>query len=348
MSSELSANYLGLQLDSPVIVGSCPLTMSPESVRQFVLAGAGAIVLPSILQEQIVHQQLQASDPMAAIEQSGYQPQQDKYNGGVDCYLKTLELLKQRESVPIIASINGGASGKWLDFAKQIESSGADALELNWQPIITNPDEPAAEVESKLCDIVHKLCASVTIPVAVKLNQRFTNLAAIAHQMKTCGAKGLVLFTHVPHWDVSIDRMHWTIRWELSPTDSLGSILEGIVRARTNGLGMSIAASGGVRTGEDAIKSMIAGADVVMVTSEIYREGPDAIRKISTAIARFLDTSRFDSLQSFLKARPKVELGPERLMRLEYVDPLSRSNHYFDPTPVADINRGDSFGHLKT
>jgi dihydroorotate dehydrogenase (fumarate) len=346
MTTELSAHYLGLELSTPVIVGSCPLTISPESVRQFSNAGAGAIVLPSMLQEQIVHWQLKATHPTAAVQFSGYQPQQDKYNGGAEAYLQTIANLKQRESVPIIASINGGAAGNWLDYAKLIEASGADALELNWQPIIADPDDPALHIEQRLCELVRNLVESVTIPVAVKLNQRFTNLASIAHQLHEAGAKGLVLFTHVPHWDVSIDRMHWTIRWELSPVDSLGGILEGIVRTRTGGLGISIAASGGVRSAEDAIKSMIAGADIVMVTSEIYRGGPDVIRKIIEGISQYLDTSHFGSLQAFQQARPEVQLSPERLMRMDYVDPLTRSDHYYDPTPLATKQTGDGFGHL--
>jgi dihydroorotate dehydrogenase (fumarate) len=249
--------------------------------------------------------------------------------------------LKRREPVPIIASINGGSDGQWLDYVKRIEKSGADALELNWQPIITDPNESAAEIEKRLCDTVRTICAMVTIPVAVKLNQRFTNLASISHQLKDAGAKGLILFTHVPHWDICIDRMHWTIRWELSPIDSLGGTLEGIIHARTNGLGLSIAASGGVRTAEDAIKSMIAGADVVMLTSEVYREGPAAIRKVVEGIYRYLRTSSHHSLQSFQQARPEVKLSDQRIMRLEYVDPLTRSEYYYDPMSIADAEHGE-------
>lgn len=348
MTNALSTKYLGIELSSPVVVGSCPLTTAPEAVRQFVGAGAGAIVLPSMLQEQIVHWQTRSDDPLTALTNSGYQPQQDKYNGGVENYLATIAELKRLEAIPIIASINGGSAGPWLEYAKQIEASGADALELNWQPVIANPDESAAEVEQQLCDIVRTLSASVKIPIAVKLNQRFTNLASIAHQLVDAGAKGLIVFAHLPHWDVSIDRLHWTIRWELSPIDSLGSILEGIVRARTGGLGISIAASGGVRRSEDALKAMIAGADVVMVTSEIYRVGPDAIRMIVEGINRYLDASKFNSLQSFQQGRPPVPLSPEHLMRMEYVDPLTRSNHYYDPSPVATTQTGDAFGHPRS
>lgn len=348
MNSQLTTTYLGIELNSPVIVGACPFTIQPETVRQLVCAGAGAIVLPSMLQEQIVHAELKKTDALAAISRSGYQPQQDKYNGGAEGYLTTIRELKKQEPIPVFASLNGASVGGWMDYAKLIEESGADGLELNWQPIVMHPDESAEQVEQHLIDMVRQLRASVSIPIAVKLNQRFTNLAAIAHKLKSAGADGLILFTHMPAWDVSIDRMHWTIRWELSPVDSLGGILEGIVRTRAGGLELSIAASGGVRTAEDALKTMIAGADVVMITSEIYREGPDAVRRIVDGLSRFLDTSHYRSLREFQQARPAIELGPERLMRLEYVDPLTSSDHYVDPNPIVSSQSGDPFGHMSS
>lgn len=345
MSSELTTIYLGMELNSPVIVGACPLTIQPEQVRQFAIAGAGAITLPSIMQEQIVHAKLKDHDPDAAISQSGYQPQQDKYNGGVDSYLETIRTLKTRETIPIYASINAARSGEWIEYAEAIQSSGADALELNWPPIITHPQQSADEVESYLVEMVRNLCDRVSIPVAVKLNQRFTNLSSIAHKLQNAGADGLVVFSHLPEWDVSVDRLHWTIRWELSPIQSFGQVLEGVVRCRVGGLDVSLAASGGVRTGEDAVKAMIAGASAVMVTSEVYREGPDVIRKIIEGISHFLDASHFDSLIAFQQACPTPEVGPERLMRLEYVDPLTRSTHYYDPAPQTAVDTGDSYGH---
>tara|TARA_R110002111_G_scaffold253078_1_gene318190 strand:- start:14 stop:1057 length:1044 start_codon:yes stop_codon:yes gene_type:complete len=347
MVAELKTQYLGMELNSPVIIGSCPLTIEPELVRQFADAGAGAIVLPSIMQEQIIHAQMLPLDPIGAVESSGYQPQQDKYNGGTEGLLATIRNLKSTQALPIIASINATSAGEWTDYAKSMEECGADALELNWQPAIVDPDETSDQIEQRLCDLVRQLCETVTIPVSVKLIQRFTNLASVSHKLHSAGAAGLVLFTHQPHWDVNIDRMHWTIRWELSPIDSLGANLEGIVRARTGQQDLSIAASGGVRTAEDAIKAMIAGADVVMVTSEIYRDGPNAARKIVEGIHRYLDTSHFDSLAAFQEARPKVQLGPQRLMRLEYVEPMTRSEFYYDPTPVASNDTCDSYGHQK-
>tara|TARA_R110002049_G_scaffold50370_3_gene143104 strand:+ start:145822 stop:146865 length:1044 start_codon:yes stop_codon:yes gene_type:complete len=345
MSSDLTTHYLGLELKSPIIVGSCPLTIEPELVRQLIDAGAGAVVLPSVLEEQIVYARMKYDDPLAAIEKSGYQPQHDKYNGGVENYLRTIRHLKANYPVPIFGSINGGISGDWIHYTKEIEDSGADGLEINWQPVVATPEQTADQVEEQLCEIVRRTRDLINIPIAVKLNQQFTNLSSIAHKLQNAGADGLVLFTHMPHWDVCIERMHWTIRWELSPVDSIGRILEGIVRTRTGGLDLSIAASGGVRSSEDAIKSMIAGADAAMVTSEIYREGPNAVHRIVEGIRWYLDTSPFRSLQELKSARPSVDFTSERRMRLEYVDPLTRSDHYIDPTPVPVREVGDAYGH---
>jgi dihydroorotate dehydrogenase (fumarate) len=345
MASELSTHYLGLQLNSPIIVGSCPLTIEPEAVRQMVECGAGAIVLPSILQEQIEHLELAKTDPLAAAEQTGYQPQHDKYNRGPKDYLRGIAELKSHANVPVIANMNGAANGDWLDFAKQIEAHDADAIELNIPPVVNDPSRTSQQIESALCEMVQRVCQSVSIPVAVKLTQRFTNLSRISRDLQSAGAQGVVIFAHQPQWDVCLDRMHWTIRWALSPLDTVATTLEGIVRARAADLNLSIAASGGIRSSEDALKALIAGADAVMVTSEIYREGPDVIRTILDGISRFIQYSRYDSIESLRKSRPSADLGPDRLKRLEYLDPLTRADHYCDPAPLASQESGDRFGH---
>ena len=345
MSGELTTNYLGMQLESPVVMGACPLTIQSEAVRQIVAAGAGAIVLPSILQEQVMHRLIKSTDPFGAIERSGYQPQQDKYNGGTEAYLQTISRLKEMCSVPVIASLNGSSSGGWLQYAKEMESAGADALEFNLQQAVFNSVETSNDIEARLCDLIRQVRELVVIPVAAKISQRYTSLSSMAAQLRQVGAAGLVLFTHMPQWDVSTDRMHWTINWELSPTNSIGGILEGIVRARAGDQAISIAASGGVSNSEDAIKAMIAGADVVMVTSAVYRRGPDAIRDIVDGIERHVESSRFRTLQDFRNACPRDHAGDEKSVRLEYIDPLTRKQAYFDPTPVVSQQTGDSFGH---
>jgi dihydroorotate dehydrogenase (fumarate) len=291
MNATLTASYMGIELKSPIIVGPCPLTLSPQLTSQFIDAGVGAITLPSILQEQLVYASMKQTNPIAAIEQSGYCPQQDRYNAGPDEYLKTIQCMKAQNAVPIIASIHGASLGAWLDFVKQVETSGADALELNWQIGRCEPDVTSSQIENRMIEFVRQVRARVTIPIAVKVSDRFPNLTGIAIRLQKEGANGLILFSHRPQWDVDTDRKHWTVRWELTPIGSLGRTIEGIVEVHSADLKVSIAASGGVRSGDDAIKTIIAGSDVAMVVSEVYRQGPDAIREINAGIQRFLRTT---------------------------------------------------------
>lgn len=344
MPSDLTCSYLGLSLNSPVVVGACPLSLEPESLRQIVSCGAGAIVLPSIFQEQIAYQEELHQAALASADRA-LALRRDQYNSGLDGYLANIATIKRTASVPVIASLNGYGDGQWLEFAKRMEASGADALELNIQPLIESRQQTAAEVESTLCEVVRNVCQSVSIPVAVKLTQRFTNLINVAHRLREAGAAGLVLYAHEPRWDVAIDRLHWTIHWELTPVDSVGSTVAGIVHSRASGLELSIAASGGIRTAEDAIKVMIAGADVAMVTSELYRSGPDAIRKLLRGLERYLETNGFASLSQFQKSRPAPELRSHLMARRDYLEQLTQSLHYSDPTPVAPQQTGDRYGH---
>jgi dihydroorotate dehydrogenase (fumarate) len=345
MTIDLTTKYLGLELRSPILVGSCPLTTMPEAVRQFVQAGAGAIVLPSLLQEQIINATKEGESSIAIDQGSGYHPQQDKYNGGVVNYLANLRELKSSFQLPVFASLNGSTEGNWLQFAKQLQDCGADALELNWQTSIASPEESADAVEMRFCKCIAKLRSMLTIPIAIKLSQRFTNIASIARKLHEAGADGVILFSHLPRWDVSIDRMHWTLRWELTPIDSVGEILEGIVRTRVGGLNLAIAASGGIRTGEDVMKVMIAGADVAMVTSEIYRHGPETIQKILAELVQNLESKKLPSIAAFKQLCPTPQSISQHRVRMELVDPLTSADRYFDPTPVDSIRSGDSFGH---
>jgi len=336
---DLNVNFLGIELCSPVIVGSCPLTTEPETVRHLVDAGAGAVVLPSIFPQQFTH----AAASQSVGREDGSLSKAG--NTSFDKYLNTIDRLKALQRCPVFASIGADSTGDWIDRAARLQGAGADALELNWQSPIYESIQSAQQIEDRLCDLVGKLSESVTIPIAVKLSQRFTSLASIARRIESVGAAGLVLFTHSPHWDVSIDRMEWTVRWELSPIGSLAGILEGIVRTRAGGLQIPIAASGGVRCGEDAIKAMIAGASVVTVASELYRGGPDAIGKIMAGISQYLSRSQYDSLQALQASRPPIPQDAALLLPPEYADPLTRSTHGDDSSAIARAETGNGFGH---
>lgn len=338
---DLATTFLGIELDSPVIVGSCPLTMEPETVRQLADAGAGAVVLPSLFPHQL--------DPAAATR-TPHAHLPGRRSGeeiNFERYIATIKQLKSLRRCPVFASISADAAGDWINQLPRLQAAGADAIELSWYLPLRESHQSSQQIEDRLCQLVETLCRAVSIPVAVKLSQRFTSLASVSRSIEAAGAAGVVLFTHTPHWDISIDRMDWRIRWELSPSGSLAGILEGILRARTGALTIPIAASGGVCCGEDAIKAMLAGAAVVMVASEIYRSGPAAIANIIAAASQYLARSSYDSLRSMQVARPSLPQYADLLLPPEYSDPRGASGRPEDSSRTQPSDAGNGFGHVR-
>ena len=347
MRPEIIAQYMGLKLTSPLIVGACPLTRCCETVREYAIAGAGAVVLPSLFEEQIVHQRIgrgiQTSKEESLAEELAYQPSEDEYNGGPDNYLKSIDDLKRVTSIPIIASLDGFTGGDWLTFAREVESSGADALELNLHTDFANPSQSADMVEQSMLERVQTVCDLVSIPVAVKLLPFHTNLSNLAWRLTESGAAGLVVFGRDPNWIVRTDQLRPTTQWSLTPAGAIAATISGLVRVRCGGPTMSVAASGGVSSPADFSQLVLAGADVVMVASEIHREGPDAISHMVEGLISFLERHGFDSFQSFTAARPEPQVAISQ--RLNYLEPLTRPANYEDPTPGIPATTGDRWGH---
>ncbi len=344
-SVSLATSFMGIEVVSPLIAGSCPKNMDFEATRKLVSAGIGAIVLPSIFQEQLVQPFAINANPVVTADLQRYTLHQDRYNGGRQDYLKTIRSMKSDYAVPIIASIHGASCGYWIEYAKQIQEAGADGLEINWQIGRCDPTESSDETEARLLQWVGRMRDTVNIPIAFKMNQRITNPASLALRLQEIGIDGLVLFAHRPHWDVDLETLKATIAWELSPTNCLSQTLEGIIEVCSKDLHLSIAASGGVRSGNDAVKAIISGADVVMVVSEIYRQGADAVKEILAGIQRFMDAKQYQHIRDYknLAAGTTARWGENR--RSEVVGPLTRVVDYRDPTPVANQSSGDSFGH---
>jgi dihydroorotate dehydrogenase (fumarate) len=346
MAARTACEYLKLSLCSPVIVGACPLTMEPEKLRQMIDCGAGAVVLPSLFQEQLTAQGELPLDAIAASDLAAQDFRQQIYNGGPDQYLTSIREIKRGSTIPVFASLSGYSDGPWLEFAKRLADSGADALELNLQPDITDPQRSAGEVEAEIANIIQRVCLMVSIPVAVKMTRHFTNVAHMVQRIHSAGAAGVVLFAHEAHWDAALDHLQWTARWELTPADSVGATIAGIVQAKQGAEGLSIAASGGIRTADDALKALIVGADAVMITSEIYRNGPSSISRIVQGLERYLDAHGFESLAAIRQARPIPQTRTQRQQRrAAYLDPLTSSKHYHDPSPVIEQQTGDRYGH---
>lgn len=346
MRPDITAHYMGLKLNSPIIVGSCPLTRSCESVRQYVIAGAGAIVLPSIFEEQIVHQRLargSATSRDESVAELAYSECEDSFNGGTTEYLRNIEQLKRVTSVPIIASLDGFTGGSWLTFAKDIESSGADGIELNLHTDFADATLSADEVESLLLENVQEVCDSVATPVAIKLLPFFTSLPNLAWRLTEAGAAGLVVFGHEPNWIVMPDRLRATTQWSLTPAGSIAATVSGLIRVRCGGPNISIAANGGISAPAEVAQVVMAGADVAMVTSEVLREGSDAISHMVEGLISFLQRNEYQSFEAFVGARPNPDLAISQ--RLNYLQPLTDPAHYQDPTQSLPSQTGDRWGH---
>ncbi len=346
MRLDLSVDYLGLELRSPVVVGACPLTLEPEKVRQLALAGASAVVLPSLFEEQIVHQMiLNDVEPTPEEERAEwiyYRQQEDRYNGGPERYLHTIRQLTSSLEIPIIASLNGCTSGHWLDFAQELERAGAHAIELSIRPELSDPAISSAQVEDAILQCVQAVCDNVTIPVAVKLSPYFTHLANLAWRMAEASADGLVLFGHAPCWNVHSERQETCVDWQLTPQGGISQTISGLLRIRAgSGPQIPLAASGGISTADDAVQVWIAGADVAMMTSEIYRSGPQAVSRVLEGLCCYLDKTKKASFRDFLQSRPQTKIK----LRNQYLQVLTDLGEYFDPTPQTAPVAGDQWGH---
>ncbi len=347
MHPEIFANYMGLKLTSPLIVGACPMTRSREAVREFAIAGAGAVVLPPLFEEQIVHQRIAAGiEPTldeSQAEELAYEPGEDDYNGGPTEYLQTIEDLKRITSIPVIASLDGFTSGQWLSFAREMESSGADALELNLHTDFANPSHSADAVEESMLECVRSVCDFVSIPVGVKLLPYYTSLPNLAWRLAESGASGIVVFGRDPNWIVQPDELRATTQWTLSPAGCTASTVSGLIRVRCGGPAISIAACGGISSPAEFAQVILAGADVAMVASEIQREGPDAISHMVEGMISFLERNHYESFEAFTRARPKPQLPMAG--RLNYLQPLTHPSEYNDPSPTIPAKTGDRWGH---
>ena len=347
MSLDISTSYLGMKLQSPIVVGSCPLVLNPEMVRQLSIAGAGAIVLPSLFEEQIVHQRKECgedvSEEEAMIEWMCYGKVEGRYNGGPQAYLDAIASLKSVAVIPIIANLNGCTSGHWIHFAREIQLAGADAIEIMIESEIYDPSCSADEVERRLLDSVVTLCDEIEIPISVKLSQFHTNLPNLAWRLLEAGVTGIVCFAHDPVWNVCTERIKTSPKWELTHCSNINPTIAGLIRVRSGCPTISLAASGGVCSPLDFTKVLIAGADVAMVTSEVYRSGSEAITTLFSGLQTFLEDHSFESFGAFLESRPT----PSRSLRGASLQSLTRPKRYEDPTPRLPFgNSGDRWGHL--
>jgi dihydroorotate dehydrogenase (fumarate) len=307
---DLTTTYLKLKLANPVVVGASPVSDNLDSVKRCVEAGASAIVMHSLFEEQIrleMEATLRATEPHeeSFAEATTYFPKSTDYRLGPDQYLEQIGKVKKAGGVPVIASLNGVTVAGWVDYAKKIQQAGADALELNVYYIATDPAKTGDRIEQRTLDLVRAIKRAVSIPVAVKVGPFFSSFAHVAAQLDAAGADGIVLFNRFYQPDLDVEKLEVTPTLHLSDSSELllrlhwAAILHGKVKA-------SLAVTGGVHTPVDAVKAVMAGAHVVQVVSAILKRGPQALKEIRDGMAKWLEQHEYESVQ---QARGSLSLG---------------------------------------
>jgi dihydroorotate dehydrogenase (fumarate) len=299
--SDLTSTYLGLKLKNPVVVSASPLQKDLGNIRQMEDSGAAAIVMHSLFEEQIDVESEELNRWMdqgteSYAESLGYLPDMDNYNLGPEGYLEHLARVKDSAGIPVIGSLNGVSRGGWTRYAKMMEEAGADAIELNTYFLATDPKVTAQEVEKMYCDLVKEVKASVSVPLAIKLSPMFTSMASMANALDQLGVGGLVLFNrfYQPDFDLEnlkvVQSLVLSQSYELLPRLNWVAILFGQISA-------DMAITGGVHTGVDVLKCMMAGARVAMMTSALLRNGINHISKVLQEVRAWMEEHEYDSIR---------------------------------------------------
>jgi dihydroorotate dehydrogenase (fumarate) len=299
--SELTTRYLGLRLANPLVASASPLCESIDTIRRLEDAGAAAIVLPSLFEEQITleshhldHHLSHGTESYA--EALTYFPDMGRYALGPDGYLEHVRRAKRAVDIPVIGSLNGVSTGGWISYARSIEQAGADALELNVYYIPTDPDMSGTEVEQLYVDLLRDVKRSVSIPVAIKLGHFFSAIANIAARLDGAGADGLVLFNRFYQPDFDLERL------EVVPHLTLSNPYEMLLRLHWTAILFShvnadLAVTGGVHEAADVIKCMMAGARVAMMTSALLKHGVDHLTAVRHGLSAWLEAHEYESIQ---------------------------------------------------
>ncbi len=299
--TNLVTSYLGLSLKNPLVPSSSPFTNNIDSIRQLEDAGASAIVLPSLFEEALIHEQEHMArfihhQDIGHNEADSFLPPPDNYSSHLDKMLSLVSSCKQSLDIPVIASINGVTPSGWIDCALDLQQAGCDAIELNLYSVAAEAEKTASLVEGDFIRLVESLTNEVSIPITVKLSSQFTSLSHFAQQLESSGAKGLVCFNRFYQPDINLETL------ELSPTLQLSSPTESLLRIRWLALlrsqvTLSLAATGGFHSYQEVIKALLAGADAVYLCSVLIQRGPDVLTEILADLTSWMGEKEYSSVE---------------------------------------------------
>ena len=296
----LETDYLGLKLKNPIMPGASPLVDDLSTVRRLEDAGAAAIVMHSLFEEQIELERAALDRDVESHTESfaealTYLPNEEDFNETSEQYLQLISKIKASVSVPVIASLNGITPGGWVDYAKLMEQAGADALELNYYDIPSDPFKTGAQIEARAVALVEAIREHVTIPIAVKLSPFFSSLPNFVKQILGAGANGVVLFNRFYQPDINIEDLDTESVLELSSPSELRLRLRWLALLSAQ-IETSYAATGGVHSAQDAVRAIMAGAHVVQIVSALLRNGTDHLATVLSDLTQWLEEHEYDSL----------------------------------------------------
>lgn len=325
---DLTTTYCGLSLQNPLVPSSSPLTGNLDDARRLEDAGAAALVLPSVFEEELIHEQehmhrfLDMQD-IGHHEADSFLPTAYDYSSKLDQTLEKIARYKQALSIPVIASLNGVTDSGWVEHARDLQEAGCDGIELNLYGVDADPAVKSAEIEARYLHIVQQLVASVNVPCVVKLSNQFTALVPFVIELEKAGAQGVSLFNRFYQPDIDLESL------QVTPRLSLSSCQESLLRIRwlamlRSHVQFSLAATGGFHGFQDCLKALLAGADVVHVCSVLLKGGPSIVQVILDAMQQWMEEKEYQSIQQ-LKGSLSYEkavnpAGYERANYLEVLD----------------------------
>lgn len=339
--TDLHTDYLGLRLRSPLVASAGPFTGDLGALAELEAAGAGAIVLPSLFEEQIEHEtseidRLYSLHHESFGEATSFFPELDDYNTGADSYVLLVEAARDRVDIPVIASLNGTNVGGWLRYARLLEDAGADAIELNLYSVAADPALDAGFLESEQLELIRLVSERLTIPLAVKLSPFYTSLASFLVGVREAGAAGIVLFNRFYAPDLDLDSLDVAPRISLSTPHELRLPLRWIGIAR-DFLDISIAGSTGVHSGRDAAKLILAGADVAMTTSALLFHGTGHLAEMERELREWMDEHEYSSVSEMRGAVSRDSVSdPAAYERANYIGNLTSFTSRFLGPAAAD------------
>lgn len=325
---DITTKYMRMKLRSPLVVSASPLSEDIGNIKKMEDAGAGAVVLYSLFEEQILLEQKEVfyhttAGTYSFAEALTYFPEADEYKVGPDGYLELIRKAKEAVSIPIIASLNGSTNGGWIDYAKKMQEAGADAIELNIYYIPTDINLSSLEIENNYIEIVKHVKSAVSIPVAVKLSPFFTNMANLAKRIDDVGADALVLFNRFYQPDIDLDELEVKPQIQLSHSSAARlpmrwiAILKGRIRA-------DLAATSGIQSADDVIKMLMAGANVTMMCSALFKNGIYHISQIEKEMIEWMTEKEYESVQQLQGSISQQNVAdPSSFERAQYMKALT-------------------------